>query len=484
MRVIDKDLPVSDELVAALSAATTMNTNARTIEPMVSLLQRFRFNQKEFVRVCNAFCSNSSLGKDSLDKLLIELMKNVARGGQRDDLKTDIQLMAPYFDDALVKHYSKLRSAGVSNATWLQQHKSLCEFVMDASDLQAVLHCAGNWAAVAAALGRLCSTSRLGQSVFRIALTMVSSGKFEQEIEGLLDELMQESSVTPAAVEKFKQKALILEGTYKSAGFASTKRELQISFLGSQVPVVVSDLGAETQFRCAARLKTVALQQQGLDKLPYEDVIFPGKAEAKITIHESVLADMQACRKIAKELCSSSNVSSFGDMRAILQGKADQLVSLDRTFVLELQYISMSAEGVLQNAVQDQMLLTLPTATKAVTFAQSSHALAQLKGSDAVKLSNAATKAQLDTVEEVIANLQRGLAPQQSFGANGGFFEKVALLLPNFQRVAVSSASDEMPSELVGAAALQHKFSAFQSRYAKDSTSISLGELETFQAFK
>ena len=157
-------------------------------------------------------------------------------------------------------------------------------------------------------------------------------------------------------------------------------------------------------------------------------------------------------------------------------------MSLDRGFRVELEPMQNNAAVALKTIVRQTISETMPSETKAVTAGECSSALNILRQSTTGRMCGHAPHAQIECVVESANNLIRGIAPSADKGMHGGFYDKVMLLLPCFQRAVLKLEKDGQMCEekLVGSRALRHSFQLMTDRVRSSPESVKLFELEVF----
>ncbi|CAE8661438.1 unnamed protein product [Polarella glacialis] len=109
-------------------------------------------------------------------------------------------------------------------------------------------------------------------------------------------------------------------------------------------------------------------------------------------------------------------------MAQIIVAKANSIACLDPTFRLELAFLSQ-AESLVGAAIRTATLACLPdlSAKGAIAMDLAAIKLAELAKSEMVKRSNSASKGGLESVQMVVANMQRGISPELQAGHSDHF---------------------------------------------------------------
>ena len=193
---------------------------------------------------------------------------------------------------------------------------------------------------------------------------------------------------------------------------------------------------------------------------------------------------MQAARKCAHDILSDPKVSSFADVRKLLISNASTLISLDRSFKLEFDFVQGPCERVLADAVDSKLLACLPTQTLAVSYEQAISSLNLLQKSKFHDLSSSSMQARAAVVVEMVANMSRGIAPDASCGTHSEFYATVLKRLEAFARQKMPTAEGSDEVVIIGQAALNEQMKQIKLRFEEDPESVRLLDLEPFHAFK
>ena len=250
--------------------------------------------------------------------------------------------------------------------------------------------------------------------------------------------------------------------------------------------IAAMPLSQEWEMRLWAAIKSRSLGYgNGLELLPYESWMLPSRAMEETEVPAHLLLEMQRARLCAKEILNDSTIQDFGTMVKVLIASSTQLLSLDRSFKLELEFVQQNGEAAVQKAVETSILAVLPSATRASSLTQSYQALQDLKQSQLGKFCNHASKAQVTCVLEVVGNMSKGVCPDNKFSSASDFYALVWKQLPHFMRreVEVMEGDTMVKKLLMGRPALMVGFEEIRAKMESKQVT-KLHELEIYQSFK
>ena len=485
--VTDKLQPLNGQLTSALDVATSANPAHRNTESLVVFLQHCGgLNQREIVGMSKALHSKKHMGVLAKDICWIEMLKAIVRLKLQGTFATEVKAMRACFDAALSRNFNRLAKVGVSLVTWLEQNSSITSVLLDSDDLSAVLSCKGSWSNVAPQIARLTSSCQLGATLFAFAGQLVSSATFGDEVQTLVCAFVTRG-FTDKSYQTLKEECDRKVEIYESSGVLSAKRVVKIEFFDNQLPLTIQSLSAEWEFRFWAAVKLAAIGYKGgLPKLPFEEWVLDDNSDIDCVVPDGFFTTMKAARSCALDMLANATVSCLEDMKKILTNNASQLVSIDRSFKLELEYLNSALDTDLVETVQKQILAKLPSTRSVVTMQQAADNLAVLRSSQIGEMCSRYCQAKIEAVRDLVTNMARGVPPDSKLCEDIGFFSTVLQRLACFQRATVhEKVGDGMKTvELVGKRALDAAFGTMRAKMKEDSSKVTLVELENFQSFK
>lgn len=436
LKVLDPTEPLGEVFLSALAEATSPNPTQRKYEPLFNCIQQSKgFNQRELQGLIKVICPGGPLPKATSMALVLELGRYFTRVGQVETFKKEVLAIKGHVDEALLNQYGKLRKAGVSNITFITTFKALLALVMDAGSLDKFLATdSGQWTAIAKTIMELKASSRIGGSLFSFASTVIQACNFELDIKQVV------------AVFQDKQETLLLkdaEATWtklqaimarcRESGALPGKRQVSFPLVGHWVNILIPDPTMELQLRMASAIRARSLGlHSGLPWLFFEEWIFD-RREGSCTVERALLTEQLKARQLAKEMLQSEDLSCMEDVKRTLHAHAEELLSLDKGFRLELTFIMEHAETALTSSIEKQLLEFLPTQTRHTSIMEVKIMVQNLQQSKMVSFSSKACQATVKTLLELLTMLDRNLAPKvEDLNKGGQFWQVVVQRLPNF----------------------------------------------------
>ena len=157
---------------------------------------------------------------------------------------------------------------------------------------------------------------------------------------------------------------------------------------------------------------------------------------AECKVPQAVIAQVKAARVCAEEILNDARrVGAFSDIKALMKSNSGLLLALDRTLLLELEWLEQHGEGVFVQAVHKQILSCFPAPPVNITLNQAILKLDGLLNDGMIKLSSMRSHNEPKTIKKLVATMVQGMSPKGAFAAGGGIFKQVWDALPNFLRV-------------------------------------------------
>ena len=154
---------------------------------------------------------------------------------------------------------------------------------------------------------------------------------------------------------------------------------------------------------------------------------------------ENYLKPMIKARNCAEEILMKSGSACLADLQRLLQSSSGLLLSMDRSFRCELEWLFNAADKHLATSIQKNILNCMPTSTINITLAQACTRLESLMDSDKVKFGSLRSLSGIKTVKRILDKMLAGVSPDRSVRAGGEVFEKVWDRLQYFIMVKIPS---------------------------------------------
>jgi hypothetical protein len=169
-------------------------------------------------------------------------------------------------------------------------------------------------------------------------------------------------------------------------------------------------------------------------------------ATAPCKVPVEYLKPMRAARSCAQDLLLDQSMTCLADVQRKLKGSGPLLLSMDRSFRCELDWLATSADAEYYEAIHRCILECLPTASSFITLGQACIKLGALSQSDQAKFAALRSQSEIQTVRRILDKMVAGVPPSPTIKDGGDLFCQVWDRLQYFMRVEI--ASPEAPTTL------------------------------------
>ena len=280
------------------------------------------------------------------------------------------------FDKALVSRFRA--SKGIRPLNYIKTHFQVLATMADEKSLMNVTDALErNQDCDPACLAVCLKSSDICKLLFAALQTKMHYVLYTTEIEKQLDQL-EYLDFKLEEVDAFNLLMQREASQIKNMGFAEfTKKKSKMMFCVCAVYPVLQCGDDEHFFRKASRIKTIALNVGSLKKFPWEKGCFDLKGLDKVS--QTIKIPSQLLEPFVN--VRDNLLSIFGPKVLTLAAYKRQfslhlkdMITLDRTIVLEKEYLDTYVPYLLKKNLRDSCLATLPCQDVEVTTTEASHA--------------------------------------------------------------------------------------------------------------
>lgn len=293
----------------------------------------------------------------------------------------------------------------------------------------------------------VCS-SELGRHIFGFAIEQVLNNMVKNSLQTEVQALLTKKKITVKEYAAAKKTALV--NLQKRDGMENLpdKRDILIDYRATTFSIKVMNISEEVDFRFAAALKTLVVDNGELQALVCEDDLVGRRPKgAKGQVEKGVYMEWSAARDSCSNMLASKTCGEGDAIVSQLTKKESSLRAIDPTFLVEIRFFQSMAGEAGEQFLRDKVLALMPTAKTAISEAKVISSLKQLMASELYKFAGAGARGVVTTVSALVNDLLDGRAP--SFASNPGeFLVDIRTRMAFFCRVQVPKKE-----EIVGAGA-------------------------------
>lgn len=468
-----EDVHVREDLLERIGMAHADNPAGRSVEPLERYLERCEdLSYVELYGCIKASMEGPRVIRSASGRLLVAILKYIARSGAKDKFPEMWAAMASKFDEVLAENYEGFFSRGVPALNWLRVHRPLVQLYADPQDMQALATCLENEVSPpVAVLQRTIRASKVLAVMFAESAKRIDYENFLQLVSQRLKDLEFHEFIE-SEVRAFKGMMLMQTRAMSAAGRRCTNKTADaILFFGAEIFVARATLDDDWELRFHAKVKSLACNSGVLKLLPWESVLY-GTGNVPNT--------SQTVRPPADLLAEYSNVRevvlrnlgmgphTFADMRRVAAGSSKVWLGLDRSFSLELACLTEAAEKLAIDRIHTTTLGILPGEDGTKQFGS---VMVQLQGLIASHLCIACVAsvvAEVEGVRGLVAALDEGVGMDARGLTNmSQFYQAVVAKLQNFYIRAESGPKVGIfPRSLIGRLAVQDLYETVVAKAA------------------
>ena len=487
-------IPIADDLLEALMVATAENPATRSSEPLEAFLEFCTaVNEAELVLILKSTVEGPVISRRQSRKMQLFLMKHIGRASVHTKFPHIWNVIREPFDGVLNAAYKEHQAkCDSSRLNFIRAHSEALHSFVSPDQLSSMVDVIQNRANVDQRILREVAQTAIGASLFLPESLQLNYANFITNCTEQLNSI-EHNDFEYSEYLSFRQvmlaetNALIKQGHKPYA-----KKATSLEFLGREMEVSVSSIHDEWDLRFKARIKSIAVSTGDLPRLPWERISFGDSGHLAglptvVRIPPKLLESARNAREAAIKATDGSG-ASFSEMRQLINHKdtLDTLMSIDRSFILEFNFLVHSAEPLCVESIRHSISQALPTLEVGKEIDESIQTIRKVKLSPMVTACGFTLHKELEGVLLFLQNLVDYVPPPSSKLAGvSPFFKCVLSAAENFLRLEVQKApNNELASGdkviLVGKRAIYYLFSQFTRLKEEESPSEYLQQFKRF----
>jgi hypothetical protein len=266
-------------------------------------------------------------------------------------------------DIAVRWEWEELHAKGVDYKMFSKPRVKLLGMLMAEEDILDILGCDDQFDKVPLQVKRVIEGSLTGASMFKHAWLQVCRALFKIDCEKKLKDVIH-LDFDQDAVEDFKR-CMVQTASQVVAvgGKCFERRHMIVEYISQKIDVEVESPNDEWEFSLLAAMKSIAINGGQLPMLPWEALLYsPGDLDAFpafAKIPDSLLVEVVSAREAALSYLGTNNLT-IRDMIKIMNGRSGALKQLERTFELDMVFLTERVEQLLIDRVHKEVLEALP----------------------------------------------------------------------------------------------------------------------------
>lgn len=449
----DDTMPVQDALRDAIQAMFLSQRNMSALHDWLQTAAKC--NQKELSGLLRGILKLPPHSSGAQATTIVACLKYMTRTGLHTDRLHQWEVTKHHFDSAMCTLYGLHKKANLPMQTFYDLHKSaIASLLGGTSDIEAIFAERGQWASVTEQVLRVTGSCSLGSRMAGFAVIHVRSAQLASAFGQCIKDLKKGDITAETLMVARKYMMTTLEG-FDSTRSLAGKREIEISYRGLPLSLVVSDGSQEVRLRLGAHIREVALQQK-INPLPemIGERFFSRTVVPMQECSAELYADIIVARCTAQGMIETSEIAGGSSIREAIMKKRHFLISQEPTWLLEEAYIDY-ATGILgRKEVQAKILECFLAADRRMLVDTTCTRLQAIRKDPAHGIMCAEARSDVSIAISLVDQYRMGFPPVAvEMKAATNFHTHVVNTLVWFCTVA--SDNDE---QLHGDAALKHIF--------------------------
>jgi hypothetical protein len=400
--------------------------------------------------------------------------------------------MRSCFDQAMAHHWEQARTKGLQRHNFVEANFASLGLLMDRTDVRMTIDALkANTDLDPMAISRLSKSSTTGCKLFDDCAVKMDFKNFLENIDKRLNDL-DHLDFNCQDVNDFKRLMSRTTSAMKHHGQKYfDKKAAKLTFLGSSIELPLGCLDDEWSFRLAARVKSAAVNAGLVRRLPWE-VFLLEKDKIKgvretCPVPKELLKDIDNCREACLGFLGTGSMS-ISDMKRVCNHHSKALVSLDRTFILDIQFVNDEAETLIAAGVREEVLEALPCQDEDVKVQAALIKLESIKALRRTLACGPKLESEVTGIIGMAHAISQGLCPTRNLGENlSAFYLACLKRMENFcihTTVATTAKGKEVRLQR-GHLGLQAHFKEMKEAYRVNGLAgKTLNDVSMFRTFK
>ncbi|CAE8583142.1 unnamed protein product [Polarella glacialis] len=475
----------SEEVRPAFRAAYKLfKSRPKERTPLIELLKTLSYhNNKETVGLAKAlFEEDVSKGAEARD-----LVVSISRWFARNDIanvEPDVfRNVKAHIDSSISVVYRDLKKEGVKLTAFWSVYSDVCSLVVSKDDVETLLSADSSWLEHAETLSLVVGSSKIGAAMWGWVQAKVVDVQARDLMVKFSEQLTNLAKLTSESVEEPCTKLRQAVGKIDGISLLPLRRTCIINYRGTDCEHVVSGIEDELQRRLSAEAKARAAATGKLQLLLFEEDLVGDYMGASTHVDMNLIQGCQEARTAANQFCLLEYDSPSGcEYIKVLMMKQKSLAALDRSFTVELSWISAMASGPGVKMLMTKVLTCLPSKKVAMTAEDSLGRLATLFGSPLYSFTSKSAQAEAGFIRQAVTAINLRRRPSALDSSATQTLQDAYQQLAYFC-TAGTLAKDGVPGSLLrGKAAVDHLFEECDQK-AKAGVELTMNDMAFGQFF-
>lgn len=469
---IPDDHEFAKDMVEAMLPAHAENPTERTIEPFERYLDWApKHCQHDVMAMSNACVEGHVMRQRTSQQLMVALLNYFGRHELPTEMPELWAAVRHAMDASMLNHY---KVSSLARRNYIQAHMPALQALFSTDPLKQIITAVNSETLPPVVALEVAMNIATGCCMFKDEAVEVRYAEFIKSIETRLVDLLG-NGYADSEVEAFKEVSLAQAKALSSSGVkAFDKKASDFASLAKTLTCEIISINYEWAWRLTGHAKTLALSQNIVPRMPWEQLCFgkeallPGVSETAQPPESLLRANRNARDACLALFDGAGRTPTLLEMKDTVTSYQKDLRSTDISFAQEISFLLTVADGVVQQKVRGQLIACFPSSAKPeVAFVDARKALRELKKPTLVLCSGPALQKEVDAIALFMNQLLEDQCPASALApATSKFFAQVRELSENFLTTSAVEKDGlfKKPCLVRGKVAVELLYSEFESK--------------------
>ena len=437
--VTDSYEKLHEGLAVAMSAARAKNRRDRKRTPMIHWLKsrQDEINQKSLLGIIDLLVETQLCSCVKQAHLVVEVFFALHRLGQLEASANELAIMKPTLEESLITLYREenMKDEDYEISTFWKRYRLVASMFLDKDLVDKLVAEQHSWSNVTYELSILATGSKLGLELFLRFCPEAVSAHVSSFMKAKAKEFAESNKLVNAVNLAELTQLMVTEACRLSMDkLVATGSNYEFEFMGFSFAIRAHTSLEVARFHDASMVKTLAVHAGRLAQLTIEKEI-RGAVQAPASEREwddAALESYCEARTLMDSLMKKAEFTSASKVAEFMESKRSLWFRSDPTFVLEVAYMKTMAGKQGGEFLVEQATKMLPDGSKIVDVGKVLLQMRTLAGSMAWIFAGPSAKNVVNSIIDILGNMERGEGPVGAQFPKGTAMEQVSERLAFF----------------------------------------------------
>lgn len=470
------------------------NKFIRDVKPLCTFLDTCdELDEGNFHSLLMASLPGPLLDPPNAQKIQIAILNYIVRFSAHVRFPKYWEIISAQLDISLRQYYESIAAEGIRMKHFLKNKRDVLGLFVDPEVVLALVAADGEYHNHSQHVRTMMSSGfETGVAMFKDKWLGCANDLYEEDIKVQLMGLEHNDFDSQECDSFFKILSKKAAGLKLAGQGKKLRWRYAFDIYGTKLaPMDVDDPRDAAHHALKNRLKTIAMNSHQFKPLWWEPLMFPKGSIPDCPLHlkvpEKWIEKLMPAREFMGDIVE--DCKTIHDVIRKIEKSAATLISLDRNFECDINFMRNHGVAVLQKRVEEMVLDTLPTDGASADFAITLAKIRDVRKSETVAALGDSYAQEVDGIYDLLQQISSGQPPQDKDVSRFSSLTKQVLQrsalfcrfeVPGAERKGRGKCS---PLVVYGVEAVQQRFNMLQDA-AKKGQTMDLQELRPVKQFK